>query len=459
MSDLSYISQHVSNLRNCFMSGKTRDKAWRIAQLKAVKAMTQENEQAILTALEKDLGKCQLEAYSAEIGYIIGEIDHTLRHLQQWMKPRSVRTPIVAMPGKSFIQPEPYGVALIIGAWNYPYQLTIAPFVAALAAGNCALLKPSELATHTSALLAELVPKYLDKDAVTVVEGGVAETTEILKQRFDYILYTGGEVVGKIIMRAAAEYLTPVTLELGGKSPCIVDSKTNLDVTANRIAWCKWMNAGQTCVAPDYIIVEKDYAEELVAALKKKIHDFYGNDPKASPDYAQIINTRHWQRIVSYLDNQTLVHGGGSDEASRYIEPTLVMDPDWSSPLMTNEIFGPILPIITVDKIEQSIEIVNQHPKPLAMYIFTKREQFADQVLQQTSAGNVCVNDGMMFMTNQDLPFGGVGNSGMGAYCGQAGFDTFSHLKAVMKRSFMLDLDVRYPPYNDKKLKMLKMLT
>ncbi|XOV80220.1 MAG: aldehyde dehydrogenase family protein [Aestuariibacter sp.] len=458
MSELSGISQRVDRLRQCFNSGKTRDAAWRISQLNAVKAMTQENEAAILAALNKDLGKCQLESWSAEIGYIIGEVEHTLKYLKKWMKPRPVSTPMVAMPGKSYIQPEPFGVALIIGAWNYPFQLTIAPFVAALAAGNCAVLKPSELAEHTSSLIAELVPKYLDNDAVTVIEGGVAETTELLKQRFDNILYTGGEVVGKIVMRAAAEHLTPVTLELGGKSPCIVDSHTDLDVTANRIAWCKWMNAGQTCVAPDYIIVEKAYSEQLVVALKEKIHGFYGNDAKASPDYARIINDRHWQRIVSYLENQTLVHGGASERETKYIEPTIVMDPVWDSPLMQNEIFGPILPIVTVDKIEQASEIVNQHPKPLAMYVFTKRDQFADHLLAQTSAGNVCVNDGMMFMANQDLPFGGVGNSGMGSYCGQAGFDTFSHLKAVMKRSFMLDVDIRYPPYTDKKLKLLKML-
>lgn len=458
MTDLSFISKSVDRLRAGFNSGKTRDKAWRVAQLKAVKAMTLENESAILDALEKDLGKCQLEGWSAEIGYIVGEVEHTIKHLDKWMKPRSVKTPMVAMPGKSYIQPEPYGVALIIGAWNYPYQLTIAPFVAALAAGNCAILKPSELAVNTSALIAKLVPKYLDGDAFAVVEGGVDETTELLKQRFDYILYTGGEVVGKIIMRAAAEHLTPVTLELGGKSPCIVDSQTNLDATVSRIAWCKWMNAGQTCVAPDYVIVEKAYVDTFVAALKQKLHKFYGDNPNLSQDYARIINERHCQRIMSYLEGQDIVHGGAGDVDTKYIEPTIVLNPDWDSALMQNEIFGPILPILTVDNIEQSIQIVNEHPKPLALYVFSKRDRFANQVLAQTSAGNVCVNDGMMFMTNQDLPFGGVGNSGMGSYCGQAGFDTFSHLKAVMKRSFMLDVDVRYPPYTDKKLKMLKML-
>ncbi len=458
MTDISTIAGKVEHLRKTFATGKTRDRQWRIQQLKQVKRLTIENEQKILDALAADLGKCELEAWNSEISYITGEVDHNIKHLSAWMRRRSVKTPILAQPGKSYIQPEPLGTALIIGAWNYPFQLVLAPFVAALAAGNCAVLKPSELAVNTSALLAELVPQYLDKDAVCVVEGGVEETTELLQQKFDHILYTGGEMVGKIIMRAAAEHLTPVTLELGGKSPCVVDKNTNLDVSVSRIAWCKWMNAGQTCVAPDYVIVEKQYADKLVAALKQKIHAFYSSDAQQSQDYGRIINERHWQRIMGYLDGQNVVFGGSGNQEDRYIEPTLVLDPGWDSPLMQNEIFGPILPIITVDSISDAEGIINSRPKPLAMYVFSKNDAFVDNLLARTSAGSVCVNDGMMFMANQDLPFGGVGNSGMGAYCGKAGFDTFSHLKAVMKRSFAFDVDVRYAPYSDKKLKMLKML-
>lgn len=448
----------VNRLRNTYNTGKTRSVQWRIQQLQQVKKMTMDNEDKIREALQADLGKCQLEAWMAEISYISTEVDHTIKHLKKWMKPRKVGTPLVAMPGKSYVQPEPLGVALIIGAWNYPWQLVIAPYVAALSAGNCAVLKPSELAANTSRLMAELVPRYLDGDAVAVVEGGVDESTELLEQRFDHILYTGGEAVGKIVMRAAAEHLTPVTLELGGKSPCVVDKSTHLDVSVSRIAWCKWMNAGQTCVAPDYILVDESIKEVFIEKLQAKIAEFYGNEPQASEDYARIINNRHWSRIMGLLAGQNVIFGGQGDEASRYITPTLVLEPDPESPLMQQEIFGPVLPIMSYRKTEEAIHFINQRSKPLAMYVFSKDKAVTQSILEQTSAGNVCINDGMMFMTNQDLPFGGVGTSGMGSYCGQAGFDTFSHLKAVMERSLLLDVDLRYPPYSDKKLKMLKMM-
>lgn len=457
---LEDIAKNVNHLREYFATGKTRSIDWRIAQLQQIKKMTVEQEGRIKDALVKDLNKCELEAWSAEVGYINSEIDHALKGLRKWMQPRKVSTPMVAQPGKSYIQPQPLGTVLVIGAWNYPYQLVMAPVIAAVAAGNCVVLKPSELAVHTSALIAELVPQYLDKDAFAVVEGGVEESTELLKQHFDHILYTGGEAVGKIVMRAAAEYLTPVTLELGGKSPCIVDSTANLEVTVSRIAWCKWMNAGQTCVAPDYVVVEKSFVDTFVAAMKAKIQQFYGGDNAASSaDYARIINHRHWQRILGYLEGQNVVYGGEHNEESLFIAPTLVMDPDLNSPLMQQEIFGPVLPIITVDKITDAIPMINARPKPLAMYIFTKDQRLEDQILNETTAGNVCINDGMMFMTNKELPFGGVGTSGMGSYSGKAGFDTFSHLKSVMKRSFMMDVDLRYPPYTDSKLKWLKRLS
>lgn len=457
---INEISGQVNNLRNYFATGKTRNADWRIHQLNQIKKLTLEQEERIKEALQKDLNKCELEAWSAEVGYITAEIDHVLKKLNKWMQPRRVSTPMVAQPGKSYIQPQPLGTVLIIGAWNYPYQLVMAPLIAAVAAGNCAVLKPSELASHTSALIAELVPQYLDKEAFTVVEGGVDESTELLKQHFDHILYTGGEAVGKIVMRAAAEYLTPVTLELGGKSPCIVDSSANLDVSVSRIAWCKWMNAGQTCVAPDYVIVEKSFAPDFIAAMQAKIQQFYGADNgETSEDYARIINHRHWHRILGYLEGQNVVFGGQSNEESLYIGPTLIMEPDLESPLMKEEVFGPLLPIITVDNIQEAVPLINSRPKPLAMYIFTKDLGLENKILNETTAGNVCVNDGMMFMANKELPFGGVGTSGMGNYSGQAGFDTFSHLKSVMKRSFMMDVDLRYPPYTDTKLKWLKRLS
>jgi aldehyde dehydrogenase (NAD+) len=452
------IAPTVASLREYFASGQTKAYEWRVTQLQQVKKMLIEQQDKFLQALKQDLNKSELESWSSEIGFVTGDVEHTLKHLKKWMKERVVSTPLVTQPGKSYSLPEPLGTVLIIGAWNYPVQLVLAPLVAAISAGNCALLKPSELAKNCSALLAKLIPEYLDKQAFAVVEGAVAETTELLKQKFDHIMYTGGEGVARIVMRAAADHLCPVTLELGGKCPCIVDSNTNLEVTAARIVWSKWMNAGQTCVAPDYILVEKAFADELIAALKNKLSEFYGADPKQSADYGRIINSRHFTRLASYLEGQNVLLGGDLDADRNYIAPTLLLNPDAQSAIMHEEIFGPILPIITVDNISDSIGIINQRAKPLALYLYSKDEAFEQQVLSSTSAGNVGINDGMMFMTNPNLPFGGVGNSGMGSYHGQTGFDTFSHLKTVMKRSFMFDAPLRYPPFTSTKLKWLKKL-
>jgi aldehyde dehydrogenase (NAD+) len=452
------IAPNVASLREHFANGQTKSYEWRTTQLKQLKKMLSEHEDKFLEALKQDLNKSELESWSSEIGFVTGDVDHTLKCLKKWMSARVVPTPLVTQPGKSYSLPEPLGTVLIIGAWNYPVQLVLAPLVAAISAGNCAVLKPSELSENCSALLAKLIPEYLDKRAFAVVEGAVAETTELLKQKFDHIMYTGGEGVARIVMRAAADNLCPVTLELGGKSPCIVDSNTNLEVTAARIVWSKWMNAGQTCVAPDYILVEKAFADQLIDALKKKLSEFYGSDPKQSNDYGRIINPRHFARLASYLEGQNVLLGGEMDADSNYIAPTLLLDPDVQSTIMHEEIFGPILPIITIDNITDSIGIINQRAKPLALYLYTKNEALEQQVLSSTSAGNVGINDGMMFMANPNLPFGGVGNSGMGSYHGQTGFDTFSHLKTVMKRSFMFDAPLRYPPFTSTKLKWLKKL-
>ena len=455
---LDKINDTFSKLQNTFSSGVTRAKSWRVQQLNQLSKLVDEHEKDIEKALLADLGKCQTEAFLSEIGYIQSEIKHTLKRLSKWMKPKKVSTPMLAMPGKSYLHPEPLGTVLIIGAWNYPFQLVIAPLVAAISAGNCAILKPSELSVNTSSLIAKLIPQYLDNDAFAVVEGAKDETTRLLSLPFDHSFYTGGEVVGKIVMRAAAEHLTPVTLELGGKSPCFVDSDTNLDVTANRIVWGKWMNAGQTCVAPDYILVVKGYEQALIGAIKKQLTKQYGADVKDSEDYGRIVNQRHYARLMSYLDGQPIVHGGNSDESSRFIEPTLVLNPDLDSQIMQEEIFGPLLPIVSVDSIDAAIKFINERPKPLALYVFSNNKTTQTEVVEQTSAGSVCVNDGMMFMVNAELPFGGVGHSGMGSYHGKWGFDTFSHTKSVMKRSFWFDLDVRYAPFNKSKLKLLKLL-
>ena len=452
------IATKIQLVKNTFATGKTKPLTWRIEQLTQIRKMVVEQQDKIFAAMQEDLGRCDMESWTAELGGVISEVDHSLQHLKKWVKPRKVSTPIIAQPGKSYMLPEPLGTILIIGAWNYPLLLVLSPLISAVSAGNNALIKPSELSANVSTLLAELVAQYLDPDAFAVVEGAVNETTELLKHQFDHIIYTGGEVVGKIVMRAAAEFLTPVTLELGGKSPCIVDSSTDLDVTAARIVWSKWMNAGQTCVAPDYVLVEESFATQLIDAIKQKLTAFYSADAANSKDYGRIISERHLTRIVSYLDGQEVIHGGKYDVANKYIEPTIVLNPAHDSLLMQQEIFGPILPIVTVKNISQSIPFVNERAKPLALYIFSKNKDFEQQVLTSTSAGMVCINDGFMFAANPNLPFGGVGNSGTGAYHGKIGFDNFSHLKTVMKRSFWFDVPLRYPPFTDKKFKLLKKL-
>ncbi|MEP4890259.1 MAG: aldehyde dehydrogenase family protein [Aliiglaciecola sp.] len=453
---ISDIEDKVTAIREVFASGYSKEYAWRVEQLKQLELLIHEKQNLLLEALAADLGKCKTEAWISELGFVLSDIKHTLKHLKKWMKPRKKSTPLGAQPGKSYVLPEPLGTVLIIGAWNYPFQLLLAPLVAAIAAGNCAVLKPSELASHMSKLLAELIPEYLDTNTFAVVEGAVDETTELLAQRFDHIFYTGGEAVGRIVMSAAAKHLTPVTLELGGKSPCIVDNTANIDVAAARIVWSKWMNAGQTCVAPDYILVDKSVADQLLVAIEKKIQAFYGESAETSEDYGKIINQRHFQRLGSYLEDQNVVFGGGQNVQTGYFEPTLVLNPSLDSELMQEEIFGPILPIITLDSINQAIPFVNQRSKPLALYVYTNNDDYAQKVLHQTSAGNVCVNDGFMFMTNPNLPFGGVGNSGMGSYHGRSGFDRLSHLKTVMERSFKFDVSLRYPPFSKLKLSMLK---
>ena len=452
------IAPKIQLIKNTFASGKTKPLPWRIEQLTQIRKMVVEQQDKIFVAMQQDLGRCNMESWTAELGGVISEVDHSLKHLKKWVKPRKVPTPIIAQPGKSYMLPEPLGTILIIGAWNYPLLLVLSPLISAISAGNNAIIKPSELSANVSKLLVELVAQYLDNDAFAVVEGAVDETTELLKHQFDHIIYTGGEVVGKIVMRAAAEFLTPVTLELGGKSPCIVDSSTDLDVTAARIVWSKWMNAGQTCVAPDYVLVEESFAAPLIDAIKHKLTEFYSADASSSKDYGRIVSERHLTRIVSYLDGQEVVHGGKYDVANKYIEPTIVLNPAHDSLLMQQEIFGPILPIVTVKNISESIPFVNKRAKPLALYIFSKNKDFGQQVLTATSAGMVCINDGFMFAANPNLPFGGVGSSGTGAYHGKIGFDNFSHLKTVMKRSFWFDVPLRYPPFTDKKFKLLKKL-
>lgn len=447
----------LGGLNRTFETGRTRPIEWRRAQLRGLQSMVAEQEESILKALAEDLGKPAQEGF-AELAIVGGEVAHSLKHLRSRMKPRRVRTPMVGQPGRSWIQPEPVGTVLIIGAWNYPFQLLMAPLVTALSAGNCALLKPSELAPATAALIAELVPGYLDVEAVAVVQGGVEETTGLLRERFDHIVFTGSSHVGRIVMRAAAEHLTPVTLELGGKSPAVVDAGADLVSAARRIVWGKCLNAGQTCIAPDYVLVDTAHRDALVDEIGKVLGQWYGDDPDKVGDYARIINDRHYERLVSHLSEGRVAIGGGVDAGRRFIEPTVLVDVAPDSPVMTEEIFGPILPVITTESLGESLDFVARRDKPLAAYLFSRNTGSHNRFVERISAGSICINDTLMFMTVPDLPFGGIGPSGMGQYKGRAGFDRLSHLKAVMKRGRWPEVSIRFPPYNRIKMRLLRML-
>ncbi|MFA0811064.1 aldehyde dehydrogenase family protein [Microbulbifer epialgicus] len=463
LSDLSVASDRgsaalVAGLKAYFRSGSTAELAWRRRQLIQLRKMLTENEARFIQALREDLHKAPQESYLTEISFLYNDIDHTLKHLKKWVRPRKVSSPLLAQPAKSYIKPEPLGVVLIIGAWNYPLQLLLSPLVPVIAAGNCAVVKPSELSPAVSHLIAELLPRYLDNDAFACVEGAVAETTGLLEQRWDHIMYTGGGRVGKIIMSAASKHLTPVTLELGGKSPCIVADDADIETAARRIAWGKFTNAGQTCIAPDYVLCTRHTADRLVPAISKAVQQMFGRNPRQSADYGRIVNSQHTLRLADLLGDGEVIFGGEVDAGECYMAPTLMRCVNLDSPVMQEEIFGPLLPVVELEEFGKVEEFVNEREKPLALYIFTRSDAIADRILSLCSSGNACVNDCMMFMLAQDLPFGGVGASGIGCYHGEHGFKTFSHYKAVMKRKNILDVDLRYAPYTNRKYKWLKML-
>lgn len=445
----------LDELNQTYHTGLTRPVSWRKQQLNQLGQFLTEQEQALLQALQKDLGKHPSEARLTELQFLQTDIKHTLSNLKTWSRPRTVSTPLLAWPAKSQLVPEPLGTVLILGAWNYPVQLLLAPLIAAIAAGNCAIIKPSEHAAEVASVISKYLPDYLDNAAFRVITGDVKVSAELTELPFDHIFYTGGENAARSILAAAAPNLTPVTLELGGKSPAVVMSDCDLTVTARRIVWGKFLNAGQTCIAPDYILVESSIRDGLIEAMKGAITEFYGEDPQHSDDYGRIIHSQHHQRLVNLLDGQNVVAGGDSSGKDNYLAPTLVTDvaPDHS--LMTDEIFGPILPIVAVESTHQAIDFIKAKPKPLALYVFSKSRRVLNQFTQQVAAGNVCYNDTLMFMLNDELPFGGVGRSGMGRYHGKYGFETFSHLKPVMTRRFIFDVVLRYPPYSRLKDKVL----
>ena len=449
----------VEDMRAGYASGLTRPIEWRRDQLRQIQRMLREGESELLAALDTDLGKPALEGWATDIGIVSAELDYMGDHLADWMRPEKVRVPIVAQPGKAMIVKEPVGVALVIAPWNYPVQLLVLPMAAAIAAGNAVVAKPSEGVPTVSAALARLVPRYLDERVVAVVEGGVPETTALLEQRWDHIFYTGNGRVGRVVMEAAAKHLTPVTLELGGKSPVIVDRDANLKVAARRIAWGKFLNAGQTCIAPDYALVHEAIAAPLLDEVRSAVRRFYGSDPRQSPDYGRIVNASHFERLTKLIDGggyDEVVVGGERDEPARYIAPTVLSGVASDAPVMGEEIFGPILAVRTVADMDAAMEEVNTGDKPLALYAFTGSKRTAERIVAGTSSGGVCVNGTMLHLGVPDLPFGGVGESGMGAYHGRTGFDTFSHRKSVLTRGLRPDLPVAYPPYRGWKGKIMR---
>jgi aldehyde dehydrogenase (NAD+) len=444
----------VQQQRNFFSTGQTKPIAFRTQQLQNLQQAITKYQSAIVEAAKQDLGRPEYEAYF-EIA-TVAEIKQALKSLKQWIKPQRVASPIDQFPSTAWIQPDPLGVVLIIGPWNYPFQLIISPLVGAIAAGNCAILKPSEHAPHTAKVVADMIQSAFDPQYIAVAQGDAEVSQQLLAEKFDHIFFTGGTAIGRVVMAAAAKHLTPVTLELGGKSPCVVEDDARLDYAAKRIAWGKFINAGQTCIAPDYLLVNRRIKQDLLTKIKAYIQEFYGTDPATSPDYARIINQRHFSRLASFLNNGTPLLGGQADPDTRYIAPTLLDNVSWDAPVMQDEIFGPILPVLEYGDLEEAIALINARPKPLALYFFSNDSRKQEQMLQSTSSGGVCINDTVMHIAVSALPFGGVGESGMGKYHGKASFDTFSHYKSVLKKGMWLDLAWRYAPYTAGKLKLIK---
>lgn len=453
-------SQVVDRLRAAFSAGITKPEQFRRTQLTKLMSMVKENEELILKALHKDLAKPKFEAILSEVDIVINELHYAIDNLSSWLKPEYVSKNLATKLDDCFVQRQPLGVVLIIGPWNYPLQLLLIPLVAAIAAGNCVLIKPSEVSAATDSLIAELIPKYLSQDCYAVVHGGAEETKALLQNRFDHIFYTGSQSVARSIMQAASVHLTPVTLELGGKCPCIIYGKIDITAAARRIAWAKFFNAGQSCVAPDYVLCSPENRDALLPELRKVLENFYGKDPQSCPDFSRIVSPTHWTRLMELLGRSSgkVVVGGESSQEDKYIAPTVVVDVAEDDALMQEEIFGPILPILTIESLEKGIELINRKEKPLALYAFSDESSVVDTVLQNTSSGGFCSNDGIIHMTLPSLPFGGVGASGWGSYHGRWGFEAFTHRRAVMLRGWALERlnGLRYPPYNEDKLSWLR---
>jgi aldehyde dehydrogenase (NAD+) len=450
------VSEMLREHRDFFRTEKTKDINFRLKQLEILRDSIKENERQLIEALHSDLNKSEYEAYSSEIGFCLDSIRYIIKHLRSWARTKKVRTPYFHVGTKSYIYSEPYGTVLIIGPFNYPFQLLIEPLIGAMAAGNCVVLKPSQYTPRVSGLITKMIKENFSQNYIRIVEGGREITSALINKPFDYIFFTGSVNVGKIVMEAAGKNLVPVTLELGGKSPTIVDREANLKAAAQRIAWGKFLNAGQTCVAPDYILAHRDIKEKLISEFKSILKNFYGDDPLHSNDYGRIVNKKQFQRLVQLIDGKKVAVGGRYDEEKLYIEPTILDKVQWDDIIMEDEIFGPILPIIEYESLDDIIKTINDRPKPLALYVFSENSDVAKRVIDEVSFGGGCINDTISHLASPYLPFGGVGTSGIGSYHGKGSFETFSHKKSIMKKTTKFSLAMLYPPYDKRKVNILR---
>ena len=452
-----YIEEIVKKQRMYFAEGRTLEIGQRMEALNRLEQGILNCEQELYAALKKDLGKSRAESYMCEVGLTLSELRFVKRHVRKWSREKRVLTPLAQFHAKSFMVQEPYGVVLIMSPWNYPVLLTLEPLIGALAAGNCCVLKPSAYSPATSAVMKRMIAETFPEEYVTVVEGGREENQNLLSQKFDYIFFTGGVQVGKMVMEKAAANLTPVTLELGGKSPCIIDKSANLKLAARRLAFGKYLNCGQTCVAPDYVLVHEAVKETFLTLLKAEIRSMYGEEPLKNADYGKMINRKHFDRVLGLMNQEKLILGGESDAASLRIAPAVMDQVTEDDAVMREEIFGPLLPVLTVGSMEEAIAFVNRRPKPLALYLFTENREVEKNVLEYTSFGGGCINDTIIHLATSRMGFGGVGNSGMGSYHGKKSFETFSHEKSIVKKYTWIDLPMRYQPYTGWKEKLVRM--
>ena len=452
---MNSIKEILDNQKKFYKTGKTKDLSYRIENLKLLYNTIEKHESDILQALKSDLNKADFEGYATEIGMVLEEISYMLKNMSKLLRPKRVRTPIAQFPSISKVYKEPYGNVLIIAPWNYPFLLSISPLVGSMACGNCTIIKPSNHAPATSSVIKKIIEENFDSGYIAVVEGGREENESLLDNKFDLIFFTGSKHVGKIVMEKAAKNLTPVVLELGGKSPCIIDKTADIKMAAKRVAWGKGVNAGQTCVAPDYLLVHKDVKLDFINEIKKNFEILFGSKPEENPEFPKIINEKHFQRLNELIETGEIIYGGKANIKTKQIGLTLMDNVTIEDPIMGEEIFGPILPIIVYEDLNDAVDLINSRPKPLALYLFSKSKEVERQVINGVSYGGGCINDTIVHLATSYMGFGGVGESGMGSYHGKASIDTFSHSKSVLKKSNFIDIPVRYPPYGNK-LNILK---